>query len=127
MRSGGIGLSTLLWLLATVALTVYGQLVFKWRIDEAGALPTGGAERWSYAVRLALDPWVISTIVAVGLGSVTYAIALTRAELSLAYPFMSLSFVAVLLMSALLFSEAVTPAKVAGVLLIVAGVVVGSR
>ena len=121
------GSMTVVWLLLTVGLTVYGQLVFKWRIDDAGEVPGDGSGRLEYALRLALDPWVISTIVAVGLASVTYAAALTRTQLSIAYPFMSLSFVLVLLLSAPLFHEPLTAAKVIGVGLIVVGVIVGAR
>ncbi len=83
---------------ATVVLTVYGQLVFKWRVDVAGAFPSGSGERLDYVVRLFLDPWVISVFVTALLASLTWALALTRFELSFAYPFMALSFVLVLVL-----------------------------
>lgn len=114
-------------IVATVALTVYGQLVFKWRVDDAGELPGGGGERVAYLVRLMIDPWVISVFAAALLASVTWALALTRFELSFAYPFMALSFVLVLGFGAAFLSESVTPAKVIGVALIVLGLIVGSR
>ena len=53
--------------------------------------------------------------------------ALTKFELSYAYPFMSLAFVLVLILSALLFHETVTAAKVLGLLLVTAGIIVASR
>ena len=115
------------WLLATVVLTVYGQLAFKWRIDESGEFPAGGRERVEFAVRFLIDPWVISVFAAALLASGTWAAALTRFELSFAYPFMALSFVLVLLFSALLFSEGVTAPKLIGVTLIVAGLAIGSQ
>jgi len=124
LRKGGMGY---FWVLATVALTVYGQLAFKWRIDESGDFPAGGSERLEYALRFLIDPWVISVFAAALLASGTWAAALTRFELSFAYPFMALSFVLVLLFSALLFSEGVTTPKLIGVALIVAGLVVGSQ
>ena len=112
---------------ATVVLTVYGQLVFKWRVDLAGDFPSEGGRRVEYLVRLFADPWVISVFVTALLASVTWALALTRFELSFAYPFMALSFVLVLLFGGAFLSETVTVAKVLGVLLIVAGLVIGSR
>ena len=115
------------WVFATVLLTVYGQLVFKWQIDLAGGLPTGSGEKLAYLVRLFLNPWVISVFASALLASVTWAAALTRFELSFAYPFMSLSFVLVLLLSVVLFSEALTLSKAVGVALIVAGLIVGSQ
>jgi multidrug transporter EmrE-like cation transporter len=115
------------YVLATVVLTVYGQLIFKWRIDEAGAFPTGGSERLEYVARLAVNPWIVSVIVATVVASLTYAAALTRFDLSHAYPFMALSFVFVLLLSGWFFHESVTTLKVVGVFLIVAGIAIGSQ
>ena len=52
---------------------------------------------------------------------------MTKFDLSYAYPFMSLSFVLVLILSALFFHEPVSMAKVLGVMLIMAGIAVGVR
>ncbi|HEV2060230.1 MAG TPA: EamA family transporter [Solirubrobacteraceae bacterium] len=113
--------------MTTVVLTVYGQLVFKWRIDEAGPVPTGGFERLEYVARLAVNPWIVSVILATVVASLTYGAALTRFDLSHAYPFMALSFVFVLLLSGWFFHESVTTLKVIGVALIVAGIAIGSQ
>lgn len=114
------------WIAATVALTVYGQLVFKWQVDEAGELPDGTRARAEYFVDFLLDPWVITVAIATVAAGVTWALTLARLELSHAYPFMSLSFVLVLIFSVLLFSEALTAGKAIGIGLIVAGLYVGS-
>jgi len=50
---------------------------------------------------------------------------MTKFELSYAYPFMSLSFVFVLVLSGLFFHEAITLPKLFGVLLIMSGIIVG--
>ena len=113
-------------LLATVGLTVFGQLAFKWRIDEAGSFPAATGERARFLAELALDPWVIAVFASALIASVTYGVALSRLDLSFAYPFMSLSFVFVLIFSVLLFSESLTPGKVVGVALICVGVLVSS-
>lgn len=125
MRAGGA--AAYVWVLLTVALTVYGQLAFKWRIDAAPAAAEGVAGKLEWGLRLLLDPWVISVFAAALLASFTWAAALTRFDLSFAYPFMSLSFVLVLVLSGPLFAEAITPAKVVGVALICVGIVVGSQ
>lgn len=116
-----------LWIVATVVLTVYGQLAFKWRVDEADEFPPSFTAKLEYAVRLALDPWMLSVGVAVLAASVTWWLALRTFELSFVYPFMSLSFVGVLVLSPVLFGERLSAPKVVGVLLIVAGLAVGSR
>jgi multidrug transporter EmrE-like cation transporter len=53
--------------------------------------------------------------------------AMTQFDISHAYPFMSLNFVLVLILSWLLFHEPLTGPKIAGMALIVAGIIVGSR
>ena len=32
-------------ILATIVFTVYGQLVFKWQVDEAGSFPSEAGKR----------------------------------------------------------------------------------
>jgi multidrug transporter EmrE-like cation transporter len=53
--------------------------------------------------------------------------AMTKFELSYAYPFISLSFLLVLVLSAVLFHERVTIPKVLGVALVMAGIIIGRR
>ena len=46
---------------------------------------------------------------------------MTKLELSHAYPFMSLNFVFVIILSSFLFQETVTPSKIVGLGLIILG------
>jgi len=116
-----------IFILLTVLFGFYGQMVLKWQVNLAGPLPATWPERATYVLRLLLNPWVMSSLAGAFLGMVTWMMALTKAELSYAYPFTSLSFVLILVASALLFDEAVTPAKLVGLGLIVAGIIVSSR
>ena len=52
---------------------------------------------------------------------------MSKLPLSYAYPFTSLSFVLVAVLSATLFGEQVTAWRVAGLVLVVLGLIVGSR
>jgi len=52
---------------------------------------------------------------------------MTKFDLSYAYPFMSLAFILVLLLSSVLFGEPVTMLKVVGICLVMAGIVIGAR
>jgi multidrug transporter EmrE-like cation transporter len=56
-----------------------------------------------------------------------WMLAMVELDLSHAYPFVSLSFVVVLLLSAALFGEPLNFVKIAGIALIVAGVALGSQ
>lgn len=111
----------------TVLFTVYGQLVIKWQVGRAGEFPAETAGKLWFLLRMIWNPWVLSGLAAAFLAFLCWMAAMTKFELSYAYPFMSLAFVLVLVMSGLLFREPVTMAKVVGILLIVAGIVVGSR
>ncbi len=111
----------------TIVFTVYGQLVLKWRIRDFGALPADSMEKIRFLVLLIFDPAIFSTFVAAFLASLAWMAAMTRFDLSYAYPFTSLSFVTVLLLSAWLLNEPLTWQKAVGVALIVIGTVVASR
>jgi multidrug transporter EmrE-like cation transporter len=52
---------------------------------------------------------------------------MTKFELSYAYPLMSGAFVLFIIFSVFLFQEAVTWQKIAGLILIVSGIIISSR
>lgn len=119
--------SAWLYVTTTVLLTVYGQLVVKWQVGRAGEFPAAVGDKLQFLLRLAVSPWMISVFIAAFVAALAWMAAMTRLELSRAYPFVGLSFVLVMVGSAVLFDERLTVSKVAGVVLIVLGLAVGSR
>lgn len=115
------------YIATTIALTVYGQLVLKWRMSEVGELPVPLVDKLVFLLRMLFDPFVFSTIVAVFLASLSWMLALSKFDISYAYPFMSGAFVLVFIFSMLLFNEPFSWQKLLGLLLIIAGIVVASR
>jgi multidrug transporter EmrE-like cation transporter len=115
------------YVFVTVLLTVYGQLIIKWQVSGAGEFPAEAAGKAWFIAGLLLNPWIISALAAALLASLTWMAAMTRLDLSHAYPFTSLSFVLVVLLSGWLFHEPVTWLKIAGLVLISAGIIVGSQ
>src|SRR6516165_9087555 len=83
----------------TVLLTVYGQLIIKWQTRKAGEFPSGVSDRISYLTHFLINPWVISSLLAAVVAAFAWIAALSRLELSRAYPFVSASFVLVLILS----------------------------
>ena len=116
-----------IYIFLTVLLTVYGQLIFKWQITLIGALPSSLSDKITFFLRLFLNPWIISSFLAAVVASLTWAAALTKFELSYAYPFTSLAFVLVFILSAIFFHETMSAPKIIGIVLIVIGVIVVSR
>ena len=115
------------YILGTVLFTVYGQLILKWRIGNYGALPDPIQQKVFFLLKLFIDPFIISGFLAAFIASLFWMAAMTKFELSHAYPFMALNFVFVLILSSLLFSEAVTLLKVLGISLVVLGIFIGSQ
>ncbi|MFC5475484.1 EamA family transporter [Paraherbaspirillum soli] len=116
-----------LYIAATIGFTVYGQLILKWRISKFGALPVNGYEKIKFLISFLFDPAIFSGFAAAFLASLCWMAAMTKFDLSHAYPFMSLNFVVVLLLSAWIFSEPLSFQRVLGVSIIVIGTVVAAR
>ena len=121
------GIAGFAYVLGSVLFTVYGQTIVKWQVAKAGALPAALSERLPFLLALILNPWIMSGILAGFFALVCWLAAMTKFQLSYAYPFMSLAFVFVVILSALLFHEPLTVGKILGVVLIIVGIIVGSR
>lgn len=116
-----------LYIVGTVIFTVYGQVMLKWRIVKHGDLPKDFQSRVSYALDLAKDPFIISVFFAVAVGYICWMVAMTKYEISFAYPFMSLCFILVLISSSVLFNEPITIGKVLGLVFIVIGLIISVK
>lgn len=110
----------------TVLLTVYGQIIIKWQVGGL-ELPPGIIEKILFVLRQYLNPWVLSAFLAAFLASMSWVAAMTMLELSFAYPFMSTSFILVIVLSAVLFNEPLTWQKLAGTAIIVFGLIILNR
>jgi len=99
----------------------------RWQVQLAGALPEGTSGKLHYVANLLVNPWVLSGVVATFFAGVSWMLAMTKFEISYAYPWVSLNFVLMLLLGVVLFDETFTAAKVFGTLLVIAGVIVIAR
>lgn len=116
-----------LYIFLTIAFTVYGQLILKWRISQLGSLPHPFTDKLKFLVLLLLDPAIFSGFASAFLASLAWMAAMTKFDLSHAYPFMSLNFVIVLFLSGWILNEPMNMQKILGVALIVMGTVVAAR
>ncbi|MHC8349692.1 EamA family transporter [Pseudomonas sp. RT4P38] len=115
------------YIFATIAFTVYGQLMLKWRISRFGALPEDLFGKFKFFANLFMDPGIFSGFFAAFLASVTWMAAMSKFDLNHAYPFMSLNFVVVLILGTWILSEPMTLQKILGISFIVIGTVVAAR
>ena len=116
-----------LFIFGTIFFTVYGQIVLKWRVVRYGFLPDDFGGKMAFLVQVVQDPWIISGLASALVASFFWIGAMTKFDLSYAYPFMSASFVLVFFISVWLFQEPMTFSKVTGLLLIISGIIVTSR
>lgn len=115
-----------IYIALTIFFTVYGQLVIKWRMSLKGQMPETEffLDKIWFMINAFMDFWIISGLAAAFLASFCWGAVLTKFELSFAYPFMSLSFVLVFVLSIFLFNESISYAKLLGFFFIILGVVI---
>ncbi len=115
------------YIFGTIFFTVYGQLIIKWRMPNYGHLPEGSTEKIVFLLKLFLDPFILSGFVSAFLASMFWMAAMTKFELSYAYPFMGLTFVIVFLFSTFFMGENFNLYKLVGLSLIVIGVIITAK
>lgn len=117
---------TILSLLISMSLGVIGQLFIKKGLNELGNLNFSSGLVSSYG-KIFLSPFVILGLLVYFLGVFFWLYGLSKVDLSFAYPFASVSFILVLLVSWLFLGESVSLLRWAGVAAICLGVFLISR
>jgi uncharacterized membrane protein len=116
------------YILLSIALGVVSQLIVKWKMSSVSL---DAAEtfigKMMIAVYMLLDPFIILSIILTFLAGLIWMMAMTKVELSYAYPFTSLGFVLILFFSAYFFQENITNEKIIGSLLIMIGIIITGR
>jgi len=114
-----------IYLLGTVVFTVYGQLILKWRIVQYGQLPDELVGKLSLLFNALLDPYILSGIFSAFIASMFWMAAMTKYDVSYAYPFITAGPTMVtVFMAILVLGESITIYKTLGLVLIVSGVAV---
>lgn len=115
-----------LYIFATLFFTVYGQLILKLRIGKlAFALPDGGIwDKFMALIRLIFDPFIFSGFISAFIASMFWMAAMTKFEITQAYPFMSLAPAIVFILGVWLLNETFTYGKVIGLVLIILGTII---
>lgn len=113
--------------LLTVLLTVYGQLVLKWRVLAAGLPPADATGKARFYLVLLTNPWILSAFAAAFAAALCWMTAMMKLDINKAYPFMALNFVLVGFLAVPLFGESMTWPKIGGLALVVAGLLLTSQ
>jgi multidrug transporter EmrE-like cation transporter len=122
-----MSLATFLLILAGVLLNAGAQLLLKAGVGPLGPIGLDAASLLPTLLRV-LQQWPILAGLACYVVSVGFwIVALSRVDVSLAYQMLSLGYVVNAVAAWWLFGEALGPMRFAGILLILAGVLVMSR
>jgi multidrug transporter EmrE-like cation transporter len=103
-------------ILVGVLLNAAAQLLLK---AGTNAMPLG--------LRLAIEPHILGGLACYVISVVVWVIALSRVPVSIAYPMLSIGYVVNAAAAWYLLGEAVTPMRIAGIGIIIAGVFVVAR
>ncbi|MBN2058210.1 MAG: EamA family transporter [Candidatus Saganbacteria bacterium] len=114
-----------LFLSTSIILATMGQLLMKRGMMSFGAFPV--SQLLSKIIPMFLNPYVFVGLACFGASAVTWLVVLSRMELSLVYPMVSVAYVIVALVSWIFFKENLTLVRWLGILVIMVGVFLISR
>lgn len=117
------------WVLSGVLLNAVAQLLLKAGAATVGpiAMSDGSAALWRTAGGLALHPGIIGGLACYAISVVVWIVALSRVEVSIAYPMLSIGYVVNALLAWWLFHEQVNMQRWLGIGVIIAGVILVAR
>ena len=117
----------LIYILVAVLASAVGQLVLKKGMGSMGALTLGVGQLGGILARIVASPYVLLGLAIYACGTLFWLVALSRVDLSYAYPFVSLSYVVMLVASWLLLDEQISLLRIAGSAVVILGVLLISR
>ena len=127
-RKRVIGMNmTIVYILISVLGGAAGQVLLKKGMSQLGPLTLQLSQAGSLLLRLGTNPFVILGLLVYAGSTVFWLAALSRVDLSYAYPFASLSYVVMLAASWQIFDENISLLRLAGCLVVGMGVFLISR
>lgn len=109
-------------------LVAYGQIVVKWRSIDIGYVDIQDMPLMARMLRYFSDPFILSAYGAAFFASFMWLYIITKLPLAVAFPvYIGITFVLVVVGGWFFLSETVTLTRIASVILIFAGVVLGVK
>ncbi len=102
-------------------LLVTGQTLLKIGLNQIGGIDFLGGAVWDNFWKIFRTPYIILGFAIYGISAVLWLDVLSKLDLSMAFPMMSLSYIFTLLVGAFVFGETVTWIRILGVACICGG------
>jgi len=115
------------YILVAVVASAAGQVLLKMGMNRAGALTLGFDTIVATLWKIGTNPYIAIGLLIYVTGTVFWLAALSRVDLSYAYPFASLSYLVMLLAGWSVFDENINLVRIAGTLVVATGVLIISR
>ncbi len=120
--SGAISLALIL---VSVSFAIAGELTLKAAMDQVGRIGKADVSRARETItRAAREPRLWAGLFLFGISSLFWLVVLSRVPLSVAYPFVGVSYVIVVGFARLVHHEHIPPLRWVGVLVVAAGIVI---
>jgi multidrug transporter EmrE-like cation transporter len=114
-------------ILLGVLLNAAAQLLLKAGTNAVGQFDFTAANALPVGMKLATQPSIVAGIACYVVSVVVWIMALSRVEVSIAYPMLSIGYVVNAIAAWYLFGEAVTPMRLVGIGIIILGVFIVAR
>ncbi|HXD51605.1 MAG TPA: SMR family transporter [Burkholderiales bacterium] len=114
-------------LMTGVLLNAGAQLLLKAGTNSVGVFEFSRDNIMPVGWRLATEPHIVGGLACYVISVVIWVMALSRVEVSVAYPLLSIGYVVNAIAAWYLFGEAVTPMRLAGIGIIIVGVCLVAR
>jgi multidrug transporter EmrE-like cation transporter len=115
-------------ILFSVSLSAVAQIVLKTGMSSQSVTQVMKlGTPFEMAMQIALNPWVVGGLGMYFFGALVWLFVLARVEVSVAYPFVGLGFILTMIMGKFLMGDDITVSRMAGTLLVAAGVVLIAR
>lgn len=115
------------YILVAVVASAAGQVLLKMGMNRAGALTLSFDTIVATLWKIGTNPYIVIGLLIYVTGTVFWLAALSRVDLSYAYPFASLSYIVMLLAGWYAFDEHINLVRVMGTLVVAIGVLIISR
>jgi drug/metabolite transporter (DMT)-like permease len=112
----------IVYIMVAVLAGAAGQILLKKGMGSMGAVTLTTNQIVGILWRIGTNPYVFIGLIVYVCGTVFWLAALSRVDLSYAYPFASLSYVVMLIASWQLFNENITPVRLLGTVVVGLGV-----
>ncbi|MGZ5049993.1 MAG: SMR family transporter [Methylobacter sp.] len=114
-------------ILTGVMLNAVAQLALKASVKEMGAIGLNLSSSATAFFRLAGEPFLWTGLTCYGVSVIVWILALSRVDVSIAYPMLSMGYVVNALAAWYLFGEAMNPSRLIGIGIVLLGVYVLAR